>query len=56
MVLYVIFFRVTSLSVSINDEHRYLSVIQHYARIPPYKTEKEKCRPVNTLRSCWKIG
>ena len=36
MVLYVIFFRVTSLSV------RYLTVIQHYARIPPYKTEKKK--------------
>ena len=42
MVLYAIFFRVTSLSVSINDEHRYLSVIQHYARIPAYKTEKKK--------------
>ena len=40
MVLYAIFYRVTSLSVSIND--RYLSVIQHYTRLPPYKTEKRK--------------
>ena len=40
MVLYAIFYRVTSLSVSIND--RYLSVIQHYTRLPPYKTEKKK--------------
>ena len=40
MVLYAIFYRVTSLSVSIND--RYLSVIQHYTRLPPCKTEKRK--------------